>query len=690
MTQLDQETWLNEILEASQGSPVGKQLPNAFYIHLSALSILPPLLQSYEQQARTPVAKDVEDATLIKFSFSAPKVSYLFYPTFDDDAHPPLKASLQVDLRTLKVSYRNYEEVLNPPILHRKEALVSPDYPRYDEFAQLTEQEVKLGLLSQSRGIGTKREWEQRLRDRAVEIRGHEVIAHEPPKPTKKPKIERHKAAIVRHQLSRPVRVALEAELLTPESNFFDYGCGHGGDIARIAEKGYHSQGWDPYYRPDAPLVEADIVNVGYVINVIEDTEERREALLNAWQLTRQVLIVSAQVLINDSANGQVAYGDGVITRRNTFQKYYEQEELKAYIDQVLEVDAVPIGLGIYLVFRDRAQAETFRASQFRSYAATPHLRKRVRRFEDYQVLLTPLMDFMTERGRLPAKGELAEEPQIKLELGGLRRAYRVILQATNQEDWNAIAQQRTEELKLYLATALLTHRPKLKDFSETIQQDIKGLFGTFKHACAEAEAMLFTLGDQVVIEEKINESKIGLKLGKSLLVHLSAIEELDPLLRLYEACASRTIGRLEEADVIQFYMGKPKIAYLSYPEFDSDPHPALKAKMEINLGDLNVHYTEYDQTNPPILHEKDKLVSKDYPLYEKFARLTKKERDWGLLDDLKAIRDRRGWLKCLEQHGAQLKGYQLRWRKDLDPYRLKILKNQVQQRRRLDNNWER
>jgi hypothetical protein len=35
--------------------------------------------------------------------------------------------------------------------------------------------------------------------------------------------------------------------------------------------------------------------------------------------------------------NSQIAYGDGVITSRNTFQKYYDQEELKLYIDQVLE-----------------------------------------------------------------------------------------------------------------------------------------------------------------------------------------------------------------------------------------------------------------------------------------------------------------------------------------------------------------
>lgn len=686
MTQLDQETWANEILKLSQESPMGKRLPNAFYVHLSALSLLPPQLQAYEQQARTPVAEEITEATLIKFNFSEPKLSYLFYPTFDEDAHPPLQASLQVDLLTLEVSYRSYHDAINPPILHRKEAFVSPDYPRYQEFVQLTQQEIKLGLLTQARFIGTKREWEQRLRDRAVEIQGHQVISHQTPQ---KPKIERHKAAIVRQQLSRPVRVALETELFTPGTTFFDYGCGHGGDIQQIAERGYESQGWDPYYCPDSPLVEADIVNIGYVINVIEETAERREALINAWKLTRKVLIVSAQVLINDSANRQVAYGDGVITRRNTFQKYYEQEELKAYIDQVLEVDAVPVGLGIYLVFRDPSQAETFRASQFRSYAATPRLQKRVRRFEDYQVLLTPLMDFLTERGRLPAKGELAEEAQIKSELGGLRRAFNVILQATNQEDWNAIAQQRTEELKLYLATALLTHRPKLKDFSFTIQQDIKGLFGTFKHACAEAEAMLFSLGDQQVIEEKIRNSPLGLKLSKRLLVHLSCLEELDPFLRLYEACASRTIGRLEDVTVVQFYIDQPKIAYLSYPEFDTDPHPALQAKMEINLGDLNVHHTEYEQNNPPILHEKEKLVTPKYPLYEKFARLTKQERDWGLLDDFKAIRDRRGWLKSLEKHGAELKGYQLRWRKDLDPYRLKILKNQVQQRRMQSKNKE-
>jgi DNA phosphorothioation-associated putative methyltransferase len=81
------------------------------------------------------------------------------------------------------------------------------------------------------------------------------------------------------------------------------------------------------------PQTPADVVNLGYVINVIEDTAERREALINAWKLAQKVLIVAAQVLIDDRTRGVIAYGDGIITRRHTFQKYYEQEELKFYID---------------------------------------------------------------------------------------------------------------------------------------------------------------------------------------------------------------------------------------------------------------------------------------------------------------------------------------------------------------------
>lgn len=62
---------------------------------------------------------------------------------------------------------------------------------------------------------------------------------------------------------------------------------------------------------------------------MIENVTERREALIKAWSLTKEILIVSAQVLIDDRTSGYMIYGDGIVTERNTFQKYYEQEELK-------------------------------------------------------------------------------------------------------------------------------------------------------------------------------------------------------------------------------------------------------------------------------------------------------------------------------------------------------------------------
>ena len=709
---------LSAIAELCQHSQVGKLLPNTLYVHVSALPALEPLLQRYEDCARC-ADPQLQAPTLVKFSTDKLKISYLFYPDFDIDPHPALQASIQVDLQSLKASYRDYSTSDNPPVLHRKETFVTPDYPLYEQFAELTRHEVALGLLDNSRAIGTRQRWLQRLKDKGVELQGHRLIRREqkkaegeeqkqeknrtrerteqspsapstPPAPPSldAPRIERHKAAIARNNFSRPVRLALEAGLFSPGTTFFDYGCGHGGDITRIAQQGYTSAGWDPYYSPDNPRTPADVVNLGYVINVIEDPAERREALINAWELTRKVLIVAAQVLINDSSRGQVAYGDGIITSRNTFQKYYEQEELKVYIDQVLGVEAIPVALGIYFVFREEAEAQVFRQERFRSRATTPRVRSQIRRFEDYQELLAPLMGFVTERGRLPVKGELPEESDLTTEFGTLRRAFQVILQATDPQEWEAIAEKRRQDLQVYLALSQFSHRPKLGELAPVVQEDILALFGTYKQAAAIADQMLFSLGNPDIIVSRCQNSSVGKKLPNSLLIHISSVEALNPMLRLYEGCANRTIGRLEGATVIKFHTKTPKISYLFYPDFDTDPHPALHTSMQIDLRDLHVSYRDYDtDDDPPVLHQKDALVTPDYPLYQKFAKLSRQEKDWGLLDDFRTITHRQGWLRCLEEHCATLQGHRVVWRKDADPYRLKLLRSALRARQASSRN---
>nr|WP_316964650.1 DNA phosphorothioation-associated putative methyltransferase [Acaryochloris sp. CCMEE 5410] len=669
----------------------------------------------YEQQAHRFLGGQVP-FTLIKFQFDKPSISYLYYPEFERDPHPKLHASTQVDTRTGKLDYQDFSQRSNPPVLHRKETFLSPNHPLFQQFALLTRQQELLGLLEDSRKIGTLMSWQQRLSQSGIEVHDHVLACplktshsttvkrmkkeSSQPTPTMDQRqnsstlstrqIDRHRAAIVRHTLSKPVRLALEAGLFQVETTFFDYGCGHGGDIQQLANQGYATDGWDPYYRPNQDKHQADIVNLGYIINVIEDQRERRAALVEAWNLTNKILIVSAQVLVNDRNQDMVAYEDGIITSRNTFQKYYEQEELKVYIDQILNsegqsVDAIPVALGIYFVFRDEAQAQIFRASRFRSRTSTPHVRLSIRRFEECKELLAPLMDFFTERGRLPIKEEVEEFAALQEQFGTIKRAFKLVYQATDINEWDAITDTRRNDLLVYLALRHFDKRPKFKDLSPVLQHDIKGLFGSYQQACAAADLMLMSIGNLELLSQRAQISGIGIKHPTSFWVHVSVLDQLDPLLRLYEGCASRTLGRPDRANIIKFSLNRPRISYLEFPTFDTDPHPPLLTSMQIDLQDLHVRYRDFDVSdNPFVLSQKDQLLSTDYPHYKKFAKLTKQESDWGLLDNPRKISDLRSLHQSLYEHCAELKGHRLVWRKDADPLKLKYRKSQARKRQKV------
>ena len=97
-------------------------------------------------------------------------------------------------------------------------------------------------------------------------------------------KISAHRTAIARGELSRPTRLSLEAGVLQEGETFFDYGCGRGEDVVGLRKLGFSCSGWDPNHWPNEPRVDADVVNIGYVANVIENLEQRNEALKTAWK----------------------------------------------------------------------------------------------------------------------------------------------------------------------------------------------------------------------------------------------------------------------------------------------------------------------------------------------------------------------------------------------------------------------
>lgn len=75
----------------------------------------------------------------------------------------------------------------------------------------------------------------------------------------------------------------MEVNLFIEGVIFFDYGCGYGEDIKYIVKKGYLSVGWDFYYLLEIFCIIVDVVNFGYVINVIEFLVECREVLIKFW-----------------------------------------------------------------------------------------------------------------------------------------------------------------------------------------------------------------------------------------------------------------------------------------------------------------------------------------------------------------------------------------------------------------------
>jgi DNA phosphorothioation-associated putative methyltransferase len=112
------------------------------------------------------------------------------------------------------------------------------------------------------------------------------------------PLVQRHKTAIHRTGLSRPMRLALQDGIISDSEALLDYGCGHGDDITNLRNLGVSADGWDPAFRAESAPQSADVVNIGYVINVIEDSSARAEALQAAWALSRKVLVVSARLAV--------------------------------------------------------------------------------------------------------------------------------------------------------------------------------------------------------------------------------------------------------------------------------------------------------------------------------------------------------------------------------------------------------
>jgi DNA phosphorothioation-associated putative methyltransferase len=190
---------------------------------------------------------------------------------------------------------------------------------------------------------------------------------------------------------------------------------------------------------------------------------------------------------------------------------------------------------------------------------------------------------------------------------------------------------------------------------------DVKGFFGSYKEACAQADSLLFGAGNQSAITRACQDAPIGKLTREALYVHVGAISLLPPLLRVYEGCGRALTGTVSETTIIKLNRVEPKVSYLAYPDFDRHPHPTLATSVRADLRRLDVRFRDFrDWDNPPILHRKETFVPPDYPGRQKFARLTMQEEKADLLSAIQSIGTRAGWDAVLSDRNLTIRGHRL------------------------------
>ncbi|WP_105133623.1 DNA phosphorothioation-associated putative methyltransferase [Burkholderia sp. BE12] len=647
---------------------IGKLVARDVYFHVSLLEDLPETVRCNVEKGIALTRLTVgSDFNVVRLDHSMSDMSLLDYPNFFGEAFPALYRSWFIDLDLQTYRFRSYESSINPPILHRKELLIAADHPQRSVFEQLTLAAEQIGLFDDPTRIGFQRAFCARIKQRGYRLVDHTLvpIANEESDDTEGENrpgpIERHRTALSRYSFSAPIQMLSRFGFLDGTRSLFDYGCGRGDDVRGLKGLGIEAAGWDPHYANDQPLSRASIVNLGFVINVIENVDERELALRKSYSLSDDILVVSAMLENQGSARG-IPYGDGVLTSRNTFQKYYSQSELKEFIDRVTENDAVAVGPGVFFVFKDKYQEQRFRFSRVKSSRQImPPVRptrimaqghadrgtvtksppdRSALLYERHRNALDELWRLCLALGRDPVRPEMQGLQQELRAFGSYAAALR-FLKETKVDAANMLeraAASRADDLRVYFALLQFDKRPPYSELEQQLQVDVKVFFGGYSAALSAGRELLFSLADIQQISDacvRAAEQGIGwLEGGESLQLHTDLVERLPPILRAYVGCGTLLYGDVTSADLLKIHIRSGKLTMMKFDDFYGSPLPRMTQRVKINLRKQELTIFDYGELYPPpYLYRKSRFLNEELPSYSEQVLFEENLEELGIFD---------------------------------------------------------
>ena len=216
------------------------------------------------------------------------------------------------------------------------------------------------------------------------------------------------------------------------------------------------------------------------------------------------------------------------LTQRGTFQKYFDQAEIKGLLESALAQEAIAISPGVFVVFRDKVAEQTFLANRHRRAHDISHLlslldhSRRDKRdkdallLEEHSDLISPIWAETLRLGRLPDPGELDPDSCEKVanRLGSIREAVRLAQTTFGADALKQARASRIDDLKVYFSLNLFSRRKQYRVLPVELQRDVKAFFGSYKSADFAGREMLFSVGDPSTIAkacEQASKKWVGL-----------------------------------------------------------------------------------------------------------------------------------------------------------------------------------
>ena len=354
------------------------------------------------------------------------------------------------------------------------------------------------------------------------------------------------------------------------------------------------------------------------MLNVIENRSERDETLVRAYTYAEKFMIASVMLAGQSVYEKFTPYKDGVITRINTFQKYYSQTEFSAYLEETLDTNAVAVAQGVFIVFKDKQEEQRFlleRQSVKRNWTKLSENRSFSKPnstvlYDKHRVLFDDFWETTLNLGRMLANSEFEFSEQLRRVAGSHKKALDMLIQIHGVDLLKEAEAMRRNDLIVYFALGLFKKRKAYVHMPESLKRDIKTFFGQYTNALDMATQKLYGIGDTQLIEETSMESyktfQTGqLNSGHSWIFHQSLLPALPAALRIYVGCAAQLFGDLDEFDLLKIHFTSAKVTLLRYDDWANET-PLLVERVKINLRTQDIDFFYYgDSYEPQPLEEK-------------------------------------------------------------------------------------